>query len=123
MEFTEATATTTASTVVDVDVDVDVNADDNSKFKRQDYWDARFRTEEQYDWLLTYAQVRTSLRAHLRSTDRILLVGCGNSSFSADLYDDGFERLVNIDFSAVVIDKMRAAHAEARPLMQVRGVV
>lgn len=27
----------------------------------------------------------------LRRTDRILVVGCGNSNFSAELYDDGFE--------------------------------
>ena len=81
------------------------------------FWDARFQTEEEYDWLLTYAQVRSSLVPHLKATDRILVVGCGNSTFSADLYDDGFPLVVNIDFSQVVIDNMRALHSAARPLM------
>lgn len=99
---------------------VDVTADDNSKFKRQDYWDARFQQEEKYDWLVTYAQVRASLLPHLRQNpaQRILVVGCGNSTFSADLYDDGFHNITNIDFSSVVIDNMRAAHEKQRPEMQ-----
>lgn len=29
----------------------------------------------------------------LKRTDRILVVGCGNSNFSAELYDDGFEEV------------------------------
>lgn len=39
-------------------------------------------------------------------------VGCGNSSFSADLYDAGFPNIVNIDFSTVVIDSMRQKHEQ-----------
>lgn len=29
----------------------------------------------------------------LRRTERILVIGCGNSNFSAELYDDGFEEV------------------------------
>lgn len=101
-----------------VPVPVDVAADDNSKFKRRDYWDARFQEEEKYDWLLTYDQVKHSLLPFLRETDRILVVGCGNSTFSADLYDDGFHNVTNIDFSSVVIENMRATHSEERPQMK-----
>ena len=107
-----------ADDVDDKPLVVDVNADDNSKFKRQQYWDTRFKDEESYDWLLTYSQVRDSLFPYLKPTDRILIVGCGNSTFSADLYDDGFHNLVNIDFSDVVIERMRAIHRDARPLMR-----
>ena len=32
---------------------------------------------------------------------RLLVVGCGNSELSAQLYDDGFTNIVNIDFSKV----------------------
>ena len=42
-----AAVASTTNVDVDVGVGVDVNADDNSKFKRQDYWDARFQTEEE----------------------------------------------------------------------------
>jgi hypothetical protein len=34
--------------------------------------------------------------------------GCGNSDASAHMYADGFVNIVNIDFSEVVIEEMRA---------------
>ena len=129
----------------------------NADFKELSYWDCRFGEEEQYDWLLTYTQVRayllpllasvhmpaeedSSAHAHedahsLRLRERqsriarakaakgpnktisILVVGCGNSTFSADLYDEGYENITNIDYSPVVIDKMRGKNSR-RPNMR-----
>ncbi len=40
------------------------------------------------------------------------------AALSADLYDRGFHNLVNIDYSDVVIERMRALHSDARPLMK-----
>jgi len=34
------------------------------------------------------------------------------------MYDDGFKNIVNIDFSGVLIEKMRSLHAETRPEME-----
>eukprot|EP00620_Florenciella_sp_RCC1587_P018131 CAMPEP_0182574976 /NCGR_PEP_ID=MMETSP1324-20130603/28178_1 /TAXON_ID=236786 /ORGANISM="Florenciella sp., Strain RCC1587" /LENGTH=181 /DNA_ID=CAMNT_0024790475 /DNA_START=33 /DNA_END=574 /DNA_ORIENTATION=- len=55
------------------------------------------------------------MRPLLKPTDRILVVGCGNSPFTAALYDDGFKNVTSIDFSPTVIKAMAARHAEARP--------
>lgn len=33
------------------------------------------------------------------------------------MYDDGYQDIVNIDYSAVCIEKMKALHQEARPRM------
>ena len=49
---------------------------------------------------------------------QILLVGVGNSTFSADLYDAGFTNLVNVDYSSVVIEKMIKQHEKERPNMK-----
>lgn len=38
-----------------------------------------------------YEDLRKLVHRVLRRTDRILVIGCGNSNFSAELYDDGFE--------------------------------
>lgn len=91
---------------------------DNRVYSRQSYWDERFGDEESYEWLVGWSDLETSLRPHLREEDRILLVGCGNSSLSADLYDAGFHNITSIDFSAVLIEKMAALHARERPEMQ-----
>ena len=48
---------------------------------------------------------------------KILIVGCGNSNFSADLYDYGYTNVVNIDFSELCIENMKNKHAVERPAM------
>lgn len=40
-----------------------------------------------------YQDLRKLVCRTLRRTDRILVIGCGNSNFSAELYDDGFEEV------------------------------
>jgi hypothetical protein len=95
-------------------------AKSNTDFGRQEYWDSRFLEEEHYDWLLTFQQVAPQLLPLLQpysQNARILIVGCGNSAFSADLYDAGYHNIVNVDYSGVVISRMREQHGLLRPLM------
>ena len=49
---------------------------------------------------------------------KILILGCGNADFGPDLYDDGFENIVNVDYSEVVINQMQEKHGEKRPKMK-----
>lgn len=64
----------------------------NALYKRKEYWDARFEKEESYEWLVAYGDVKGLLAEYLVPPAetvsgglRVLVVGCGNSSFSADL--------------------------------------
>lgn len=54
------------------------------------------------------------VRPILSKDARILMLGCGNSNMSALMYAEGFERIVNVDISEAVIDRMakRYAHLE-----------
>jgi len=36
-----------------------------------------------------------------------LMVGCGNSSLSEDMYNDGYKNITNVDYSEIVIKNMR----------------
>ena len=49
---------------------------------------------------------------------KILILGCGNADFSADLYDEGYENIINVDISDVVIKQMADKHEEERPQMK-----
>ena len=49
---------------------------------------------------------------------KILVIGCGNSTFSSDLYDSGYTNIVNIDFSEVCINNMIKKHGIKRPFMK-----
>eukprot|EP01038_Epipyxis_sp_PR26KG_P006013 gene6013-8283_t len=64
-----------------------------------------------------YNDISAYLKPLLKPDDKILIIGCGNSSFSSDLYDDGYTNIINIDFSTVVIEHMRTLHDKERPLM------
>lgn len=90
----------------------------NAEFKRKEYWEERFAEEEEYDWLLKFEDCQHYLLPHLRIEDRILILGCGNSSFSADLYDLGYHNITNIDFSSKVISNMALKHSNTRPMMK-----
>jgi 2-polyprenyl-3-methyl-5-hydroxy-6-metoxy-1,4-benzoquinol methylase len=65
------------------------------------------RGSKPFEWYSAWRQLRPLFRAAVGSTaesphgGRLLVVGCGNSELSAQLYDDGFTNIVNIDFSKV----------------------
>lgn len=86
-------------------------ADHNEDYKSQEYWDARFEKEEEYEWLVKYADVAHLLQPLIRFSQRILVIGCGNSRFSSDLYDAGYTNIVNIDYSPTVIERMKTSNS------------
>jgi len=95
--------------------------DANSDYQQQQYWDRRFTEEAEYEWLVDYQRLRPFLLELLSDsptnpsspscpsspTCRLLVIGCGNSSLSSSLYSDGYHSIVNVDFSAVVIEKQQ----------------
>ena len=42
----------------------------------------------------------------------VLIVGCGNSEFSEQMYDSGWKNLFNIDISTNVIDSMKVRNKD-----------
>lgn len=79
---------------------------ENASYSDVAYWDDRYRNEDRYDWLLPYHTYAHLIKQHVHSTDRILMLGCGNSPLSELLYKDGFRNIENIDYSHVVINNM-----------------
>ncbi|KAL6620195.1 hypothetical protein ACP70R_035334 [Stipagrostis hirtigluma subsp. patula] len=93
------------------------------------YWDARYSSSsgspapgggggggEFFDWYQTYPALRPLLRACLPASSRFLMLGCGNSLLSEDMAKDGYQDIVNIDISSVVIEQMREKHADVPQL-------
>jgi 2-polyprenyl-3-methyl-5-hydroxy-6-metoxy-1,4-benzoquinol methylase len=74
---------------------------------------ARYAKEDShstFDWFKNYEQIRDLLTELIPEKDksRILMLGCGNSSLSEDMYADGFKEIVNIDVRAFVISDTSA---------------
>ena len=63
--------------------------------------------EEQYEWFKGYKEFSHLITPHLQPTSKILVLGCGNSSLTADLYSGGFHCLTSVDLSPAVIQRMQ----------------
>jgi len=88
----------------------------NEEFRKKEYWDRRFEVEEEFEWFQPYNAFRHVTLNYMKPDDKILILGCGNSSLSRDLYDDGFKNIVNLDYSQIVIDKMQKKHQNCKEM-------
>uniref|UniRef100_A0A3B5KUE7 Endothelin converting enzyme 2a n=1 Tax=Xiphophorus couchianus TaxID=32473 RepID=A0A3B5KUE7_9TELE len=50
--------------------------DKNSSYKDVAYWDDRYRTEQQYDWLGNFSSFKHHLEKIIKKEDSILILGC-----------------------------------------------
>ncbi|CAE8590636.1 unnamed protein product [Polarella glacialis] len=99
-----------------------------------DFWDARFKDSEgMFDWYATYEELGDVFREFCPpppspakpdqfqctghsgaetdegdSVDSVLVVGCGNSAFSAELHAAGYRGITNIDISIAAVAKMES---------------
>ncbi|CAM9263609.1 unnamed protein product [Scytosiphon promiscuus] len=90
----------------------------HDEFRSKDYWDTFFQQRtDAFEWYGEYDDLRKLVHQTLRRADRILVIGCGNSNFSAELYDDGFESVENVDFSEPVVAEMNRLHSGVRQKM------
>ena len=93
----------------------------HEEFRTREYWDRFFRErkEEAFEWYGSFEDVRAKIveETRLKRGEATLVIGCGNSDFSAQLYDQGFHAIRNLDFSEQVIAEMRAKNQVSRPEM------
>ena len=87
----------------------------HEEFHTRDYWDKFFaeRGNEAFEWYGTYNEMRSLLDQQIPSKEAaILAIGCGNSEFSHNIYDAGYDSIHNLDYSQVVIDEMKAKNSK-----------
>ena len=62
----------------------------NSEYAEREYWNARFVDEKEYEWLCDYNVLKEVMNEMVMKENRVVHVGCGNSTLSQDMFDDGF---------------------------------
>eukprot|EP00834_Sanchytrium_tribonematis_P000865 NODE_17_length_48642_cov_1.199349.p29 type:complete len:201 gc:universal NODE_17_length_48642_cov_1.199349:25042-24440(-) len=81
----------------------------NSKFKSKNYWEARYQNETSFEWFESrYNDILECISNILQDSTQFctfLHIGCGNSQLGVDLQK---ELTINIDYSVVVISKMKS---------------
>ncbi|KAJ3843240.1 S-adenosyl-L-methionine-dependent methyltransferase [Lentinula raphanica] len=100
---------------------MDILPETNDLYGTKQYWNQRYALEAQdasFDWFKSYSEISDILRSLIPDkSSKILMLGCGNSKLSQDMYDDGYSNIVNIDYSSIVIENMKQRHRESRPQM------
>eukprot|EP00058_Branchiostoma_floridae_P014709 XP_002600197.1 hypothetical protein BRAFLDRAFT_204501 [Branchiostoma floridae] len=92
----------------------------HSEFSSADYWDRFFkkRGEKAFEWYGEYPELCGVLHKYIKPQEQALVVGCGNSRLSEDLYDVGYRGLTNVDISEVVVRQMTERNVEKRAEMK-----
>ncbi|XP_072295356.1 eEF1A lysine and N-terminal methyltransferase isoform X1 [Eucyclogobius newberryi] len=87
------------------------------EFSSAEYWERFFkkRGEKAFEWYGDYNKLCGVLHKYIRVKDKVLVVGCGNSELSEQMYDVGYKHLINIDISETVVNHMNQRNAERRP--------
>ncbi|KAM9386170.1 eEF1A lysine and N-terminal methyltransferase [Pholidichthys leucotaenia] len=87
------------------------------EFSSAEYWEKFFkkRGEKAFEWYGDYNKLCGVLHKYIKVRDKVLVVGCGNSELSEQLYDVGYEHLTNIDISETAVNHMNQRNAERRP--------
>ncbi|XP_062857364.1 eEF1A lysine and N-terminal methyltransferase [Trichomycterus rosablanca] len=86
------------------------------EFSSADYWERFFRKrgEKVFEWYGDYNSLCGVLHKYIKPRDKVLVVGCGNSELSEQLYDVGYRSLTNIDISETVVSHMNQRNAQRR---------
>ncbi|GLV46168.1 uncharacterized protein CBL_02884 [Carabus blaptoides fortunei] len=89
-------------------------------FSQKEYWNTFFskRGKKAFEWYGEYPELCGHLHKYIKPKDDILIIGCGNSKLSMDLYDVSYRNITNIDISQVVIKQMLDVNKYERPDMK-----
>ena len=84
-------------------------------YSKKSFWNERFeKTDSNFDWYADWEQLEKYFVEFLTQDSTILMVGCGNSKMSSQMYNSNFKNITNIDISDVVIAKMQKQFPEMK---------
>ena len=88
-------------------------------FGSREFWEANALApkDEYVEWFAGYAELVHVLRCACSPGSTVLHAGCGISSLSQALYDDGFRHQLAVDFSEQCMLKQRELCGPSRPEM------
>ncbi|XP_044290576.1 EEF1A lysine methyltransferase 4 [Varanus komodoensis] len=87
--------------------------DSNARYRERSFWESRYRDEgaDPTEWFGGLECFREQLETALNPGDRILVLGCGTSALSYDLFQLGYADVTSIDYSGTCISSMQSCYA------------
>ena len=88
-----------------------------AQYGKVDYWNKRYTTKDhvtlkilqEYDWYVDAKDAKELVVSYLagKLESKILIVGCGISLLTRELYNDGFKNVIAVDFCQEAVNIMR----------------
>eukprot|EP01083_Nonionella_stella_P232526 820161_1 len=76
-------------------------------YAKKTYWNERYRKEpETFEWYQSYDTIKALIDSFITKDSKVLVVGCGSSSLSEDIYDSCTKDVTSIDFAFTAIDML-----------------
>lgn len=91
------------------------SASTSKEYAEPQYWENRFQqTEGTFDWYATYEELGIVLREFCPPSPEmdVLMVGCGNSALSYEMFEGGYKKITNIDIASAAVAKMADKYKE-----------
>ncbi|KAI9910631.1 hypothetical protein PsorP6_010791 [Peronosclerospora sorghi] len=90
-----------------------------AQYGKATYWDERYTKDaEPFDWYQRYDGLKELLNQYVKKTDNILMAGAGNSRLSEEMINDGYEKIMNVDVSEIVVKQMIAKYEDRAKQLQ-----
>jgi len=89
----------------------------SQNYSKASYWDARYtKDKEAFEWYQSYRGLKHIVKPLVKSDAKVLIVGCGNSRLSSDIYDDASTDVTSIDISQVQLLKKRRSESRDKKI-------
>jgi RAT1-interacting protein len=86
-------------------------------YGRVEYWEERYKHNAgSFDWYMAWDRLSREIQGHYSGSDRVLVIGCGNSMIPIDMLSAGFPEIVSIDISETVISRLKEKYVEENRL-------
>eukprot|EP00929_Paragymnodinium_shiwhaense_P036350 TRINITY_DN19493_c0_g1_i1.p1 TRINITY_DN19493_c0_g1~~TRINITY_DN19493_c0_g1_i1.p1 ORF type:complete len:235 (-),score=56.06 TRINITY_DN19493_c0_g1_i1:343-969(-) len=84
-----------------------------AQYGKPEYWEERYtRDPEPFDWYQRWAGLKDTFLEYVQPTNSVLMLGCGNSRLSEEMYEEGYQQITNIDISNVVVKAMQEKYRD-----------
>ena len=85
------------------------------RFAECSYWDGRYQEGgEAFEWIFSTALALPFVESFVAKSSKALVIGCGNSRLTEDMYQKGWKDLTSIDYSPAVIRQQTKRSIEKR---------
>lgn len=77
-------------------------------FGEMKYWDDGYKTgQAPREWFVPYSTIRDFITKYIEPNMKILVLGCGTSNLSTEMYDEGYKNMESMDYSPEAIEEMQ----------------